>query len=113
MRKQFILLTLFVLLSGHISAQAQLRKASDYFPLRVGNAWQYKPNPDFYPDRHIEIVEDTLLSDTLRIYKALIKYTDNPNAGVGFNYYHYSSDSTVVYHYVDFPETPTTGLPII
>jgi hypothetical protein len=112
MKNLNFLIILMLCYSVSISA-AQLRKASDYFPLQVGNVWEYKPNPDFYPDRHIEIVGDTLLGDTLKIYKTLIYYTDHPEAGTGFNYYHYNSDSTVVYKDIEFPQTAYTGLPMI
>lgn len=63
------------------TTNAQLRKASDYFPLQVGNIWEYKPNPDFYPDRHIEIVSDTVVADTQRVYRARIHAVDDPSAG--------------------------------
>jgi len=88
MKKPFIRITLLLCCLVLSNANAQLRKASDYFPLQIGNTWEYKPNPDFYPDRHIEIVGDTIIADTVRIYRALIRYVDDPSAGFGHNYYH-------------------------
>lgn len=97
-------------------SDAQLRKASDYFPLAIGNIWEYKPNPDVRLDTHIEIVSDTLLGDSLRIYKALLRFPDRPNAPIIYNYYYYNMDSTVVYRDPEFPRIPYdsyTGLPML
>ncbi len=102
---------LWVIMPAHSSAQ--LRKASDYFPLQIGNIWEYKPNPDFYPDRRVEIVGDTIISDTVRVYRASIRYLDDPAAGFGYNYYHFNRDSTVVYLDYDLPAKPYCGLPMI
>ena len=95
---------------------AQLRKAWDYFPLAIGNIWEYKPSPDIRLDTHIEIVSDTLLGDSLRIYKALLRFPDCPNFPIIYNYYYYNMDSTVVYRDTEFPRIPYddyTALPML
>lgn len=107
MRKQFILLTFFVLLSGQFSAQAQLPKASDYFPLKVGNAWQYVGD---YGVINFFIASDTLLGDSLKIYKALVS---PPRSGISTYYYYYNSDSTVVYKNNTFPDEIYSSVPIL
>jgi hypothetical protein len=97
-------------------SDAQLRKACDYFPLKIGNIWEYKPNPDQYPDRHIEIVSDTLIGDTTKFFKAIIWHVDRPEEGFGYHYYQYDKDTTIVYWYdwyVKQPKIPNTGFPIL
>lgn len=116
MRKQFILLTLFVLLSGQFSAQAQIRKASDYFPLQIGNVWQYD-NTNEAEYLFYEVVSDTMIGDSVRVYKAKrsgLKGNDlEPFEGAPY-YYHYNIDSTVVYRNdFEFPQAPYSGLPLI
>ncbi len=106
----YFVVCLIVLGSG---ANAQLRKASDYFPLEVGNIWEYKPNPDFYDDRRFEIVSDSLVDDTLRVYRVMAKSLDNPSVPVDYGYYHYNKDSMIVYRNFESPFVPYEGLPMI
>lgn len=105
--------TLLTLISGH--SYAQLRKASDYFPLQIGNIWEYQHYLGFSKPQHFEIISDTLIADTVRVYRTLLKIIDpgNPSPQEGYVYYHYNSDSTVVYRDYDFPTKPYCGLPMI
>lgn len=97
------------------SANAQLRKAADYFPLQVGNVWEYQHYLGYSKPQRFEIVGDTLIADTVRVYRALVKIIDvgNPSPQEGYIYYHYNPDSTVVYRDYEFPAKPYCGLPMI
>ncbi len=95
--------------------QAQLPKASDYFPLQIGNVWQYDhPYQTFFQLFHV--IRDTIIGDSVRIYQMNRESMFNDDGkwikGAPF-YYHYNQDSTMVYRDIDFPETPYTGLPVI
>ncbi len=109
MSRFFSILFVILILFSANNLEAQLPKASEFFPLQIGNVWEYVRSSDSFPTRHIEIVGDTLFADTVRIYKASIRYLYDPDAGVGYNYYHYNQDSTVVYHSRYFPEEPFIG----
>jgi hypothetical protein len=85
------------------NAIAQVDKASNYFPLQVGNIWEYKPHLDSYPYRHIEIVSDTVVADTQLVYRSLIRFVGDPSAGIEYGFYKYNEDSTAVYSYPSFP----------
>lgn len=89
------------------SANAQLRKAADYFPLQVGNIWQHQRADGFGAVVQSEVISSTLLGDTLIVYTTLFKaFQEPPSEGV--NYYYYNLDSTIVYRHFDgtFPERP-------
>lgn len=115
MRKQFLLLTFFALLSGQFSAQAQLRKASDYFPLKVGNMWEYD-HPRQAQFQLFEVIKDTLISDTVRVYEVSrsSKLGNGPWVTGAPYFYHYNSDSTIVFR-DDFvlPQSPYSGFPML
>lgn len=75
------------------SAMGQVGKASDYYPLQIGNIWEYDAT---YQQWREEIVSDTTAPDGIRYYKILLTSPDEPSFHA-FSYYHYSVDSTKVY----------------
>ena len=101
-------------------AHAQLPKASDYFPLQVGNVWQYEPLGSWDAWQE-EVIGDTLLGDTLLVYKVRAKLipSDDPDPNTASKYYNYNLDSTVVYEhdvpdeYHDFRKDPYDALVLI
>ncbi len=104
---------LWVIMPAH--SNAQLRKASDYFPLRIGNIWEYQHYLGSSKPQRFEIISDTLIADTVHVYRTLLKIIDpgNPSPQEGYVYYHYNPDSTVVYRDYEFPVVPYCGLPMI
>lgn len=107
---------LLLLLMSASPAQTQLRKASDYFPLQIGNVWQYD-NTNEAEYLFYEVVSDSVLGDSVRVYKVKrsgLKGIDlKPFEGAPY-YYHYNADSTVVYRDdFEFPKEPFTGFPMI
>jgi hypothetical protein len=97
------------------NSYAQLHKASDYFPLNVGNVWEYQQYLGFSKPQRFEIISDTLIADTVHVYRTLLRIIDigNPTPQEGYVYYHYNSDSTVVYRDYELPLTPYSGFPMI
>jgi len=93
----------------------QLPKASEFLPLQIGNVWQHQHKLGAGPVIQTEVVSDTLLGDTLVVYKILGKaFQDTPSEG--FQYYYYSADSTVVYLQREtFPDPPynRSSLPLL
>jgi len=108
-----IVAILLALMPGH--SYAQLLRASDYFPLQIGNIWEYQHYLGFSKPQHFEIISDTLIADTVRVYQTLLRIIDigNPSPQEGYVYYHYNSDSTVIYRDYEFPVMPYCGLPMI
>ncbi|MCH8126984.1 T9SS type A sorting domain-containing protein [candidate division KSB1 bacterium] len=95
--------TVLLLLTTTATLHAQLPKASDYFPLAVGNIWQYQPPENIGQFSYFkEIINDTLVGDSLLIYKF-------KKGG----YYNYNNDSTIVYVHSNFPQNPFNGFPLI
>jgi len=93
-----------LLLAAPISSLSQLRSAYDYYPLSVGNEWIYHVlQPDPYLNRRV--VSDTLLGDSLRVYKVV--------EDTGLRYYHYNEDSTVVYSSDGMPRSVNSGFAIL
>ncbi len=83
---------------------AQLPSTYDYFPLAVGHQWVYWVlQDDPYFTRMVE--SDTLLGDTLRVYK-VSEYDE-------MYYYHYNEDSTILYSTKELPQTVESGLAIL
>ncbi|NIQ04630.1 MAG: T9SS type A sorting domain-containing protein [Candidatus Korarchaeota archaeon] len=78
----------------------QLPNAYDYFPLATGNEWIYWVL-QFDPYRNVFVASDTLLGDSLRVYKVY-------DEGAVY-YYYYNEDSTVVYDTREFPENMDSG----
>jgi hypothetical protein len=76
------------------NSNAQLGKAFDYFPLQVGNIWEY--DADRRPQERLEIVSDTTAVDGIRYYEMLITHPNAPGIR-SFSYHHYNADSTKVY----------------
>ncbi len=94
---------------------AQLPKASDYFPLQVGNVWEYD-HPYQTMFQLFEVVSDTLIEDSVLVYKIDRKsmFSDGIWVTGAPYYYHYNPDSTVIYSDdIIAPQTRYTGLPII
>ncbi len=79
------------------TTNAQLHKASDYFPLQVGNIWEY--DATFKQPRY-EVVGDTTIEDGSRYYKTLVTSPNDPGTH-SMIYYHYNDDSTKVYQVGD------------
>lgn len=77
-------------------SNAQLGKAFDYFPLQVGNMWEYDAN---FRQVRYEVVGDTTVSDTL-YYKLLMTSPNDPSVHSIIRY-RYNSDSTIVYEVGD------------
>ncbi len=97
------------------SIQAQLPKASDYFPLQVGNIWEYD-HPYQEQFQLLEVVRDTLLADSVVVYRVdrKSKFRDDPWVTGAPYYYHYNEDSTIIYRdAIEFPQEPYARLPII
>jgi len=75
---------------------AQLPKASEFLPLKVGNVWQHQRYDGLGVVIQSEVISDSLIGDTLRVYKLQFKaYQDPPTSGFGYRYY--NLDSTAVY----------------
>lgn len=94
---------------------AQLPKASEFLPLKVGNIWQHQRADSFGAVVQSEVISDTLLGDTLIVYKTLAKAFQDPPSE-GFHYFYYSLDSTIVYRqYITFPDPPynLASLPLL
>ena len=83
---------LLLCLAATISS-AQLRKASEYFPLQVGNQWQ------FGNSLQVTVVKDSLLRDTIKVHKARLEVLSNQTIPPTFGYYGYNEDSTTLYSY--------------
>ncbi len=115
MKKRLYFITSLIVCLLDANAHAQLRKASDYFPLQIGNIWEYQHYLGFSKPQHFEITSDTLIADTVRVYRTLLRIMDvgNPSPQEGYVYYHYNSDSTAVYRDYEFPVMPYYGLPMI
>ncbi len=98
------------------TANAQLPKASDYFPLQSGNMWEFD-HPYQTQFQLLEVVSDTLLVDSVVVYRVdrkSKKFWDDPWISGAPYYYHYNEDSTIIYRdAVVFPQEPYAGLPII
>lgn len=99
-------------------AYAELPKASDYFPLQIGNKWQYRrtySSGQFTgsPDRFLEIVSDSLVGDTLLVYISKWTSLQRPDSTkIGYGYYYYNEDSTIVYRNWNYPRKPPfPGMP--
>ncbi len=94
----------FCLVSGLF---AQLPKAAEFLPLQIGNTWQYQGGGAPF---EWQVVGDTLLGDTLRIYKILGQsFQIDPPVEDSFFYLNYNHDSTAALRHGDFPEDPLTG----
>ncbi len=113
--KIFIYLILPLLCCLVTTSNAQLRKASEYFPLQAGNVWEY----DHIYETQLqlfEVINDSLIADSVLIYEVerKSKLGDGPWVTGASYFYHYNADSTIVYRDdVEFPRTPYTGIPII
>ena len=98
------------------TANAQLPKASDYFPLQSGNMWEFD-HPYQTQFQLLEVVSDTRLADSVVVYKVdrkSKKFWDDPWITGAPYYYHYNEDSTIIYRdAIAFPQEPYAGLPII
>jgi hypothetical protein len=113
--KSLIFLIILMLCYSVSISTAQLRKASDYFPLQVGNVWEYD-HPYQTIFQLFEVVSDTLMEDSVLVYKVDRKsmFSDGVWLTGAPYYYHCNPDSTIIYRDdIEFPKTPYTGLPII
>jgi len=111
---KIVLKAILLLCLATTISSAQLRKASEYFPLQVGNIWEYD-HPVQTQLQRFEVISDTLLVDSVLVYKAerQSKQGNGPWLTGAPYYYHYNSDSTIVYKDEDFPDTPYSGFPMI
>lgn len=75
------------------NSNAQLGKAFDYFPLQVGNIWEFDAT---FRQLRNDIVSDTTAPNGIRYYKMFITSPNAPGTRA-FSYYHYNADSTKVY----------------
>ncbi len=94
----------------------QLPKASEFLPLQIGNVWQHQHKLGAGPVIQTEVVSDTLLGDTLVVYKALVQAFQNPPDDPTPAYFYYNHDSTFVYReYETFPDPPynRSSLPLL
>lgn len=116
MPKHYIALALTLVLFGLEAAHAQLRKASDYYPLKTGNIWQYFGNEGVIDLGVIDLLmtSDTLLGDSFRLYRTgSTRDIYGEVDGVALFYYYYNSDSTVLYRAFDVPTEVGSGVPLL
>ena len=114
MIKSIAKIMLLLMLSA-TNINAQLPKASEYFPLKVGNLWEYDHR--FQEILQIfNVISDSLFGDSVLVYTVERRSklgNDDWMTGAPF-YYHYNSDSTVIYQYEQYPPPPyIEGIPII
>ncbi|MCA9735829.1 T9SS type A sorting domain-containing protein [candidate division KSB1 bacterium] len=86
---------------------AQLPKASEYFPLEVGNVWEYELYWDgsYSPYLRHKVIADTVIGDTARVYTIVIQTilgTDSSWQDQTYYSYAYNSDSSAVYEVGSF-----------
>ena len=112
--KKVIILTVLILCFMAAFTKAQLPKASDYFPLQVGNVWEYD-HPYQEQFQLFTVIGDTLIEDSVRVFvvERKLKLGGAPWEMSTPFFYHYNADTTVVYRDMEFPQTPYTGLPMI
>lgn len=92
---------------------AQLPKAAEFLPLKVGNIWQYQRYDGFGVPYQWEVIADSLLGDSLLVCQILGTDLAEPRAPEGFGYFNYNLDSSIVYRHSAFPENPYLGFPMI
>ena len=85
-------------------AWSQLPNAFDYCPLAIGNEWIYSVL-QFDPYYNKIVASDTVVGDTLRVYKVLEEETPR--------YYYYNQDSTILYQATEFPRDINSGFPVL
>ncbi len=86
---------------------AQLPRASEFLPLQIGNVWQHQRADGFGVAVQSEVVSDTLLGDTLIVYKLRFHaFQETPPVEDWFGYRNYNHDSTAVYDHEEFPLDP-------
>ena len=112
--KNFVFLILTICLSIAVS-RAQIHKASDYFPLQIGNVWEYD-HPYQTQLQLFKVISDTIIEGNIFVYKVQrrSKLGDGPWLTGAPYYYHYNPDSIIIYR-DDFivPQELYTGLPVI
>lgn len=79
-------------------ANAQSPKASEFYPLQVGNVWQYQSINQNDLGSEQSVVGDTTLGDSILIYEVLARsFQTNGRVFEDVGYLAYNEDSTIVY----------------
>lgn len=94
-----------ILLFLSYTCYAQNDSLKSYFPLHIGDYWQYKGTHITSSDTTVDYINTEVLKDTLigsmnqTYYKLRVGYSPYPYGGDSIKYYRYDSSSQSIYEY--------------